>query len=116
VPGSWDVAGCAERGASTDGRVGTSSCGPEGVRIHAGVPLDKQGSAGRGHLRDPGQAWAGPITAVITGIARADRGDDRVAGEKGRRAAPPAMLCINPPGQDAVGRADAIMNAGRVYR
>jgi alkylation response protein AidB-like acyl-CoA dehydrogenase len=53
---------------------------------------------------------------VITGIARA--GIDaliQLAGGKTPRGRT-GMLCENPQVQDAVGRADAILNAGRVYR
>jgi alkylation response protein AidB-like acyl-CoA dehydrogenase len=53
---------------------------------------------------------------VITGIARA--GIDaliQLANEKTPRGRT-GMLSENPQVQDAVGRADAILNAGRVYR
>jgi len=53
---------------------------------------------------------------VITGIARA--GIDaliELAGEKTPRGRT-GRLCDNPQVQDAVGRADAILNAGRQYR
>jgi len=53
---------------------------------------------------------------VITGIARA--GIDaliELAGEKTPRGRT-GRLCENPQVQDAVGRADAILNAARVYR
>jgi hypothetical protein len=53
---------------------------------------------------------------VITGIARA--GIDaliQLAGGKTPRGRT-GLLCENPQVQDAVGRADAALNAGRVYR
>ena len=53
---------------------------------------------------------------MITGIARA--GIDaliQLAGGKTPRGRT-GLLCENPQVQDAVGRADAILNAGRVYR
>jgi alkylation response protein AidB-like acyl-CoA dehydrogenase len=54
---------------------------------------------------------------VITGIARA--GIDaliELAGGKQPRGRPVGLLCDSPQVQDAVGRADAILNAGRAYR
>jgi alkylation response protein AidB-like acyl-CoA dehydrogenase len=56
-------------------------------------------------------------SAVITGIARA--GIDaliELAGGKQPRGRPAGLLCENPQVQDAVGRADAMLNAGRAYR
>src|SRR5256885_841562 len=65
----------------------------------------------------PAQAWVGPHhSAVITGIARA--GIDaliELAGEKTPRGRT-GRLGESPQVQEAVGRADAILNAGRVYR
>ena len=85
---------------------------------HAGVPLDNQWSRWPGLTYAlPSQAWVGPHhSAVITGIARA--GIDALialAVEKTPRGRT-GMLCENPQVQDAVGRADAMLNAGRVYR
>jgi hypothetical protein len=51
----------------------------------------------------PTQAWAG-IAALIA-----------LAGTKTPRGRT-GLLCDNPQVQDAVGRADAMLNAGRVYR
>ena len=54
---------------------------------------------------------------MITGIARA--GIDALiglAGGKTPRGRTGALLCENPQVQDAVGRADATLNAGRAYR
>ena len=86
--------------------------------VHAGVPLDNQWSHWPGiSYALPAQAWVGPHhSAVITGIARA--GIDaliELAGEKTPRGRT-GRLCENPQVQDAVGRADAILNAGRAYR
>jgi alkylation response protein AidB-like acyl-CoA dehydrogenase len=53
---------------------------------------------------------------VITGIARAGiEALIRLAAEKMPRGRT-GRLCDNPQVQDAVGRADAILNAGRFYR
>ena len=86
--------------------------------VHAGVPLDNQWSRWRGLAYQlPAQAWVGPHhSAVITGICRA--GIDafiELAAEKTPRGRS-GRLCENPQVQDAVGRADAILNAGRAYR
>ena len=54
---------------------------------------------------------------LVTGIAQA--GIDaliELAGGKQPRGRPVGLLCDNPQVQDAVGRADAILNAGRAYR
>jgi alkylation response protein AidB-like acyl-CoA dehydrogenase len=54
---------------------------------------------------------------VITGIARAGiNALIGLAGGKQPRGRPVGLLCDNPQVQDAVGRADAILNAGRAYR
>jgi len=86
---------------------------------HAGIPLDNQWERWEGTTYQvPVQCWVGPHhSAVITGIARA--GIDaliELAGGKQPRGRPAGLLCENPQVQDAVGRADAILNAGRVYR
>ena len=66
----------------------------------------------------PTQCWVGPHhSAVVAGIARA--GMDALidlAGGKTPRGRRTGLLCDNPQVQDAVGRADAILNAGRAYR
>jgi alkylation response protein AidB-like acyl-CoA dehydrogenase len=86
--------------------------------VHAGVPLDNQWNHWPGiSYALPAQAWVGPHhSAVITGIARA--GIDaliELAGAKTPRGRTD-RLCDNPQVQDAVGRADTILNAGRAYR
>ena len=118
VPGSWDVAGLRGTG-SFDWTVKDIFLPERRTMIHAGAPLDNQWSRWPGITYAlPAQAWVSPHhSAVITGIARA--GIDaliQLAVEKTPRGRPAALLCENPQVQDAVGRADAILNAGRVYR
>ena len=86
--------------------------------VHAGAPLDNQWSRWPGlSYALPAQTWIGPHhSSVITGIARA--GIDALialAVEKTPRGRT-GMLCDNPQVQDDVGRADAILDAGRTYR
>ena len=86
--------------------------------IHAGAPLDNQWSKWPGLTYQlPAQCWVGPHhSSVITGIARAGiEALIALAVEKTPRGRT-GMLCENPQVQDAVGRADAILNAGRIYR
>src|SRR5271165_6059740 len=118
VPGSWDVAGLRGTG-SFDWTVEDVFLPERRTMVHAGVPLDNQWARWPGVTYAlPAQAWVGPHhSAVITGIARA--GIDALiglAGEKTPRGRTGALLCENPQVQDAVGRADAILNAGRAYR
>ncbi|HZK89444.1 MAG TPA: acyl-CoA dehydrogenase family protein [Stellaceae bacterium] len=118
VPGSWDVAGLRGTG-SFDWTVDNVFLPERRVMVHAGAPLDNQWNRWPGITYAlPAQAWVGPHhSAVITGIARA--GIDaliELAGGKQPRGRPAGLLCDNPQVQDAVGRADAILNAGRVYR
>ena len=117
VPGSWDVAGLRGTG-SFDWTVKDVFLPERRTMVHAGVPLDNQWSRWPGIAYAlPSQAWVGPHhSAVITGIARA--GIDALialAVEKTPRGRT-GMLCENPQVQDAVGRADAVLNAGRNYR
>ena len=117
VPGSWDVAGLRGTG-SFDWTVENVFLPERRTMVHAGVPLDNQWARWPGVTYAlPSQAWVGPHhSAVITGIARA--GIDALialAVEKTPRGRT-GMLCENPQVQDAVGRADAVLNAGRVYR
>jgi hypothetical protein len=85
---------------------------------HAGAPLDHPWQRWPG-VTDawPTQAWVGPHhSAVITGSARA--GIDALiplAGGKTPRGRT-GVLCETPQVQDAVGRADATLHAGRVSR
>ena len=117
VDGSWDVSGLRGTG-SFDWTVEDVFLPERRVMVHAGVPLDNQWSRWRGiSYALPAQAWVGPHhSAVITGLARA--GIDalvELAGGKTPRGRT-GLLCENPQVQDAVGRADAMLNAGRIYR
>jgi alkylation response protein AidB-like acyl-CoA dehydrogenase len=54
---------------------------------------------------------------VITGIARAGiEALIDLAGGKTPRGRGPGLLCDSPQVQDAIGRADTVLNAGRTYR
>src|SRR5438128_1391422 len=117
VEGSWEVSGMRATG-SFDWTVDDVFLPERRTMVHAGVPLDNQWKRWPGiSYALPAQARAGPHhSAVITGIARA--GIDaliELAGEKTPRGRT-GRLCENPQVQDAVGRADAILNAGRAYR
>ncbi len=117
VEGSWDVTGMRATG-SFDWTVDNVFLPERRTMVHAGVPLDNQWKRWPGiSYALPAQAWVGPHhSAVITGIARA--GIDaliELASEKTPRGRTD-RLCENPQVQDAVGRADAILNAGRAYR
>jgi indole-3-acetate monooxygenase len=84
-----------------------------------GIPLENQWSRWPGLTYQlPVQCWVGPHhSAVITGIARAGLNAlIELAGGKQPRGRPVGLLCDSPQVQDAVGRADAILNAGRAYR
>jgi len=117
VEGSWDVSGLRGTG-SFDWTVEDVFLPERRAMVHAGIPLDNQWNRWPGiSYALPTQAWVGPHhSAVITGIARA--GIDaliELAGGKTPRGRT-GLLCENPQVQDAVGRADAILNAGRIYR
>jgi alkylation response protein AidB-like acyl-CoA dehydrogenase len=117
VPGSWDVAGLRGTG-SFDWTVKDVFLPERRTTPHIGVPLDNQWSRWPGITYAlPSQCWVGPHhSAVICGIARA--GIDALialAVEKSPRGRT-GMLCEYPQVQDAVGRADAILGAGRTYR
>ena len=117
VEGSWDVAGLRATG-SFDWTVNDVFLPERRTMVHAGIPLDNQWKRWPGvSYALPAQAWVGPHhSAVITGIARA--GVDaliELASEKTPRGRT-GRLCENPQVQDAVGRADTILNAGRAYR
>ena len=117
VEGSWDVSGLRATG-SFDWTVDDVFVPERRTMVHLGVPLDNQWSRWPGiSYALPAHAWVGPHhSAVITGIARA--GIDALitlAAEKTPRGRS-ARLCENPQVQDAIGRADAMLNAGRAYR
>jgi len=117
VDGSWDVTGLRGTG-SFDWTVDDVFLPERRTMVHAGIPLDNQWKRWPGITYAlPAQAWVGPHhSAVITGIARAGiQALIELAGGKTPRGRT-GLLCENPQVQDAVGRADAILNAGRVYR
>jgi alkylation response protein AidB-like acyl-CoA dehydrogenase len=117
VAGSWDVSGLRATG-SFDWTVDDVFLPARRTMVHAGVPLDNQWSHWGGiSYALPAQAWVGPHhSAVITGIARAGiEAFIELAAEKMPRGRT-GRLCENPQVQDAVGRADTILNAGRAYR
>src|SRR5215467_11841644 len=117
VEGTWDVSGLRATG-SFDWTVQDVFLPERRTMVHAGVPLDNQWKRWPGiSYALPAQAWVGPHhSAVITGICRA--GIDaliELASEKTPRGRT-ARLCDDPQVQDAVGRADTILNASRAYR
>jgi hypothetical protein len=118
VDGSWDVSGMRGTG-SFDWTVEDVFLPERRSVIHAGAPLDNQWSRWPGlTYAMPSLAWVGPHhSAVNTGIARA--GIDaliELASAKTPRGRPVALLNENAQVQDAVGRADATLNAGRAWR
>jgi len=118
VPGSWDVAGLRGTG-SFDWTVDNVFLPERRTMVHAGAPLDNQWNRWPGVTYAlPAQCWVGPHhSAVITGIARAGiEALIELAGGKQPRGRPAGLLCDSPQVQDSVGRADAILNAGRAYR
>ena len=119
VPGSWDVAGLRGTG-SFDWTVENVFLPERRVMVHAGIPLDNQWNRWPGITYAlPSQVWVGPHhSAVITGIARAgiDALIELAGGKKPRGRPGGQLLCESPQVQEAVGRADAILSAGRVYR
>src|SRR5437016_1725568 len=117
VEGSWNVSGLRATG-SFDWTVDDVFLPERRTMVHAGAPLDNQWAHWPGTLYAlPAQTWLGPHhSSVITGIARA--GIDaliELAAEKTPRGRS-GRLCDNAQVQDAVGRADAMLNAGRAYR
>jgi alkylation response protein AidB-like acyl-CoA dehydrogenase len=117
VPGSWDVSGLRGTG-SFDWTVHDVFLPERRSMVHAGVPLDNQWERWPGvTYKLPAPCWVGPHhSSVITGIARAGiNALIDLAGGKTPRGRT-GLLCDNPQVQDAVGRADAILNAGRNYR
>ena len=117
VPESWDVTGLRGTG-SFDWTVKDAFLPERRTMVHAGMPLDNQWSRWPGITYAlPSVCWVGPHhSSVITGIARAGiNALIQWAGEKTPRGRT-GLLRDNPQVQDAVGRADAILNAGRIYR
>jgi alkylation response protein AidB-like acyl-CoA dehydrogenase len=117
VPDTWDVAGLRGTG-SFDWTVKDVFLPEHRTCPHVGVPLDNQWSRWPGlSYALPSQCWVGPHhSSVITGIARGGiEALIELAVEKSPRGRS-GMLCEFPQVQDAVGRADAVLNAGRGYR
>ena len=117
VEGSWDFSGMRATG-SFDWTVDDVFLPERRSMVHAGIPLDNQWQRWPGlSYALPAQAWVGPHhSAVITGIARAGiNALIELASEKTPRGRS-ARLCDNPQVQEAVGRADTILDAGRAYR
>jgi alkylation response protein AidB-like acyl-CoA dehydrogenase len=117
LPGSWDVAGLRGTG-SFDWTVKDVFLPERRTVVHAGAPVDNQWSRWPGTTYSlPSVAWIGPHhSSVITGIARA--GVDALialAVEKTPRGRT-GMLCEYPQVQESIGKADAMLNAGRIYR
>jgi alkylation response protein AidB-like acyl-CoA dehydrogenase len=119
VPGSWDVAGLRGTG-SFDWTVKDVFLPERRTMPQIGIPLENQWARWPGVMYSlPVQCWVGPHhSAVITGIARAgfDALINLAGGKTPRGRMTGALLCENAQVQDAVGRADAILNAGRAYR
>ena len=120
VPGSWDVTGLRGTG-SFDWTVKDVFLPERRTMPQVGIPLENQWARWPGITYAlPVQCWVGPHhSSVITGIAQA--GIDalvELAGGKIPRGRPAevGLLRENPQVQEAVGRADAILNAGRAYR
>ncbi|WP_428541160.1 acyl-CoA dehydrogenase family protein [Rhodopila sp.] len=117
VEGSWNVAGLRGTG-SFDWTLDEVFLPERRTMVHAGVPLDNQWERWPGLTYAlPTQAWVGPHhSAVITGIARAGiEALIELAAEKTPRGRT-GRLCDSAQVQDAVGRADAILGAGRTWR
>jgi len=118
VPGSWDVTGLRGTG-SFDWTVDDVFLPERRTMPQVGIPLENQWSRWPGLTYQlPVQCWVGPHhSAVITGIAQAGiNALIELAGGKQPRGRPVGLLCDSPQVQDAIGRADAILNAGRAYR
>ncbi len=118
VPGSWDVTGLRGTG-SFDWTVNDVFIPERRTMPQVGIPLENQWARWPGLTYQlPVQCWVGPHhSAVITGIARAGiNALIELAGGKQPRGRPAGLLCDSPQVQDSVGRADAILNAGRAYR
>src|SRR5215472_6066086 len=117
VPGSWDVAGLRGTG-SFDWTVEDVFLPERRTMPQVGIPLENQWSRWPGVTYAlPVQCWVGPHhSAVISGLARAgiDALIDLAGGKTPRGRT--GLLCDNPQVQDTVGRADAMLNAGRAYR
>jgi indole-3-acetate monooxygenase len=117
VPNSWDVSGLRGTG-SFDWTVTDVFLPEHRTCPHVGVPLDNQWARWPGITYAlPTQCWIGPHhSSVITGIARAGiEALIELTATKAPRGRT-FMLRDNPQVQEAIGRADAVLNAGRTYR
>ena len=117
VPGSWNVTGMRGTG-SFDWTVKDLFLPEHRTMVHAGAPLENQWARWPGIVYAlPIQCWIGPHhSSILTGISRG--GVDALIDlttEKYLRGRP-GMLRDNQQVQDAIGRADSLLNAGRVYR
>jgi alkylation response protein AidB-like acyl-CoA dehydrogenase len=119
LPGTWDVDGMRGTG-SLDWTVSDVFLPAHRVMDHPPGQLDNQWARWPGtSYALPVQAWLGPHhCSVITGIARAGiEALVELAGAKTPRGPQRGNLVRdNSQVQEAVGRADAMLNAGRVYR
>jgi alkylation response protein AidB-like acyl-CoA dehydrogenase len=119
VPGSWEVTGMRGTG-SFDWTVEDLFVPERRVMVHVGAPLDNQWAHWPGiTYAMPSFAWVGPHhCSVLTGIARAgiDALIELAGGKVPRGRASSALLCDSAQVQEAVGRADSMLNAGRIYR
>ena len=117
IAGSWQVTGLRGTG-SFDWTLENVFLPERRSMPHTNTPLDNRWRRWPGVTYSlPVNCWIGPhYSAVITGIARA--GIDaliELAGKKTPRGRT-GLLRESPQVQDAIGRADAMLNAGRAYR
>ena len=119
IPGTWDVTGVRATG-SFDWTVTDQFIPDRRTVIHAGAPLENQWSKWPGTTYAlPVETWIGPHhSAVATGIARAgvDALKDLVGSKVPRGRSTDQLVREQPQIQDWVGRAEALLEAGRAYR
>jgi alkylation response protein AidB-like acyl-CoA dehydrogenase len=118
LPGTWEVAGLRGTG-SFDWTVKDVFLPEHRVMYHAGAPLDNQWSHWPGLTYAlPSVAWVGPHhSSVVTGIARAGIAElIEIATSKVPRGRGPATLNQSEQVQEAVARADTILNAACLWR
>jgi len=117
VPGSWDVTGLRGTG-SNDWTVEDVFLPERRTMPQLGIPLENQWARWPGVTYQlPVQCWVGPHHSRdhrrrACRHRRADRARRRQDAARPHRCA----AVREPAGADAVGRADAILNAGRAYR
>ena len=118
LPGTWEVAGLRGTG-SFDWTVTDVFVPEHRVMFHAGAPLDNQWSHWPGLTYAlPSIAWLGPHhSSVVTGIARAGIAAlIELASVKVPRGRDTSTLNQSIQVQEAVARADAILNAACLWR